>query len=210
VELYEQIRREYEHGAGTIRGVSRKLGVHRWEVRQALMSAVPAERKVPERERPKLSAAIPFIDEILEADRKAPRKQRHTAHRIWMRLRREMPLVAVAESTVRGYVRQRKTSMGLVGHEIFVPQSYQFGGEAQVDWYEGWVEFDGEPRKTYVFCMRSMASGGAFHRAYPHATQQAFLPPQRRRPVAGDPGWRRRSWHSPGLAGSFVSCAMTT
>ena len=31
------------------------------------------------------------------------------------------------------------------------------------------------PRKTYVFCMRSMASGGAFHRAYPHANQQAFL-----------------------------------
>jgi hypothetical protein len=44
-----------------------------------------------------------------------------------------------------------------------------------VDWYEGWVEFDGESRKVYVFCMRSMASGGAFHRAYPHATQQAFL-----------------------------------
>jgi len=175
VELYEQIRREFEHGAGTVRGVSRKLGVHRREVRQALVSAVPAERKVPERERTKLSAAIPFIDEVLESDRKAPRKQRHTAHRIWMRLGRELPSAAVAESTVRGYVRQRKIAMGLAGHEIFVPQSYQFGGEAQVDWYESWAEFDGESRKTYEFCMRSMASGGAFHRAYPHATQQAFL-----------------------------------
>ena len=165
MELYEQIRREFEHGAGTVRGVSRKLGVHRREVRQALVSAVPAERKVPERERTKLSAAIPFIDEVLESDRKAPRKQRHTAHRIWMRLGRELPSAAVAESTVRGYVRQRKIAMGLAGHEIFVPQSYQFGGEAQVDW----------SRKTYEFCMRSMASGGAFHRAYPHATQQAFL-----------------------------------
>jgi transposase len=144
-------------------------------VRQALVSAVPAERKVPERERTKLSAAIPFIDEVLESDRKAPRKQRHTAHRIWMRLGRELPSAAVAESTVRGYVRQRKIAMGLAGHEIFVPQSYQFGGEAQVDWYESWAEFDGESRKTYEFCMRSMASGGAFHRAYPHATQQAFL-----------------------------------
>jgi transposase len=175
VELYEQIRREYEHGAGTIRGVSRRLGVHRREVRQALVSAVPAERKVPQRARPKLSAAIPFIDEILEFDRKAPRKQRHTAHRIWMRLRRELPVIDVAESTVRDYVRHRKIAMGLAGHEIFVPQSYQFGGEAQVDWYESWAEFDGESRKTYEFCMRSMASGGAFHRAYPHATQQAFL-----------------------------------
>ena len=136
MELYEQIRQEFEHGAGTVRGVSRKLGVHRREVRLALESAVPAERKVPERERPKLSGAIPFIDEILEADRRAPRKQRHTSHRIWLRLRRELPLVDVAESTVRGYVRERKIAMGLAGHEVFVPQSYQFGGEAQVDFHE--------------------------------------------------------------------------
>jgi transposase len=175
VELYEQIRREYEHGSGTIREVSRKLGVHRREVRKALSSAIPAARKVPEREHPKLAPAIPFINAILEADRKAPRKQRHTAHRIWMRMRREMPEVDVAGSTIRRYVRSRKAAMGLLGHEIFVPQSYQFGGEAQVDWYEGWVQFDGVSRKIYVFCMRSMASGGAFHRAYPHATQQAFL-----------------------------------
>ena len=175
MELYEQIRREYEHGSGTIREVSRKLGVHRREVRKALSSAIPAARKVPEREHPKLAPAIPFINAILEADRKAPRKQRHTSHRIWMRLRREMPAVEVAESTIRRYVHSRKAAMGLLGHEIFVPQSYQLGGEAQVDWYEGWVQFDGISRKTYVFCMRSMASGGAFHRAYPHATQQAFL-----------------------------------
>jgi transposase len=179
VELYEQIRREYEHGAGTIRAVARKLNVHRREVRLALASAMPAERKTPERERPKLAAAIPFIDVALEADRKAPRKQRHGVpsgpHRIWMRLRREMPEVAVAESTVRQYVRERKAAMGLLGQEIFVPQSYTWGGEAQVDWYEGWAEYDGESRKTYLFCLRSMASGGAFHRAYPHANQQAFL-----------------------------------
>jgi len=175
VELYEQIRREYEHGAGTIRAVARKFGVHRREVRKALASAMPVERRIPERERPKLAAAIPFIDAILESDRKAPRKQRHTAHRIWTRLRREMPDVDVAESTVRQYVRERKTAMGLLGQETFVPQSYSWGGEGQVDWYEGWAEFDGESRKAYLFCLRSMASGGAFHRAYPHANQQAFL-----------------------------------
>jgi len=175
VELYEQIRREYEHGAGTIRAVARKLGVHRREVRKALASAVPADRKIAERERPKLAAAIPFIDGILESDRKAPRKQRHTAHRIWTRLQREMPAVGVAESTVRKYVREKKAAMGLLGQEIFITQSYTWGGEAQVDWYEGWAEFDGESRKTFLFCMRSMAGGGAFHRAYPHANQQAFL-----------------------------------
>ena len=175
MELYEQIRREYEHGAGTIRAVARKFGVHRREVRQALASATPPERKIPERERPKLAAAMPFIDAILEADRKAPRKQRHTAHRIWTRLCRELPEAAVAESTVRQYVREKKAAMGWLGRETFVPQSYAWGAEGQVDWYEGWAEFDGELRKTYLFCLRSMASGGAFHRAYPHANQQAFL-----------------------------------
>src|SRR5580693_2034789 len=113
---------EQESQSGTIRAVARKLGVHRREVRKALASAVPAERKTPEREKPKLAAAIPFIDGILEGDRKAPRKQRHTAHRIWKRLRREMPEVAVAESTVRRYVREKKAQMGLLGQETFVPQ----------------------------------------------------------------------------------------
>jgi transposase len=151
------------------------LGVHRREVRKALASAVPAERKIPERERPRLAAAIPFIDGILESDRQAPRKQRHTAHRIFTRLRREMPEVEVAESTVRRYVRESKAAKGLLGRETFMPQSYAWGSEGQVDWYEGWAELDGERCKTYQFCMRSMAGGGAFHRAYPHANQQAFL-----------------------------------
>jgi ActR/RegA family two-component response regulator len=45
VELFEQIRREYEFGVGTIRAVAQKLGVHRRMVRQALASAEPPERK---------------------------------------------------------------------------------------------------------------------------------------------------------------------
>jgi hypothetical protein len=55
VELFEQIRREYEHGTGTILGVAKKLGVHRRMVREALGSAVPRDRKVPVRARPKLA-----------------------------------------------------------------------------------------------------------------------------------------------------------
>jgi len=175
VELFEEIRREYEHGVGTVRGVAKKLGVHRRMVREAIASAVPGERKIAVREKPKLGPAITFINTILEADQKAPRKQRHTAHRIWVRLCGEMPALHVSEPTVRRYVHERKHEMGQIGGEIFVPQSYRFGQEAQVDWYEAFAELDEELQKLFIFCMRSMASGGAFHRAYPHASQQAFL-----------------------------------
>jgi hypothetical protein len=89
VELFEQIRREYEFGLGTIKGVAAKLGVHRRMVRQALANAEPPERKQGQRERPVIGPVRPFIDAILEADRNAPRKQRHTAHRIFERIRRE-------------------------------------------------------------------------------------------------------------------------
>lgn len=140
MELFEQIRREYEHGVGTIKGVARKFGVHRRMVRDAIADAVPPARKTMLRERPKLGPAAAFIDEILQADRKAPRKQRHTAHRIWMRLRQEMPAVALAESTVRQYVPKRKRELGLAGGETFIPQSYRWGQEAQVDWYQAWAD----------------------------------------------------------------------
>ena len=58
MELFEQMRREYEHGVGTIKGVARKFGVHRRMVREAIGNAVPAPRKIPERDRPKLAPVI--------------------------------------------------------------------------------------------------------------------------------------------------------
>ena len=62
VELFEQIRREYDFGEGTVLGVARKLGVHRRMVRQALANAQPPERKRTERERPVIAPLVPFID----------------------------------------------------------------------------------------------------------------------------------------------------
>ncbi len=175
VELFEQIRREYEFGVGTIAAVAKKLGVHRRTVREAIGSALPKPRKKTKRRRWKMEAATSFVDAILEGDRKAPRKQRHTAHRIWGRIREELPDCQIGERTVRQYVRQRKVELGMKGRETYVPQSYTWGAEAQVDWYEAWAELGGERVKLQVFAMRSMASGAAFHCAYRHATQQAFL-----------------------------------
>ena len=175
VELFEQLRQEHEFGVGTIAGVAAKFGVHRRMVRQAIAGALPPRHRYPARAKPKLDAVVAFIDEVLDADQRAPRKQRHTARRIYRRIVAEFPAVTVAESTVRNHIRARKQAMGLERRETFVPQSYALGQEAQVDWYEAYADIGGERTKLQIFAMRSMGSGAAFHRAYLHATQQAFL-----------------------------------
>ena len=134
VDLFEQLRREHKFGVGTIAGVAAKFGVHRRLVRQAIGSALPPQHRYPERSKPKLGVVAAFINEVLEADRLAPRKQRHTARRLYHRILTEFPDVTVAESTVRNHVRERRRQMGLLRRDTFVPQSYSWAQEAQVDW----------------------------------------------------------------------------
>ena len=91
----------------------------------------PPEQKKHEREQPKLDPEKETIDRMLEGDRQVARKQRHTAHRIWMRLREEDPEHPIGEPTVQRYVQQRKQELGRNRREVFVPQSCDLGRKAR-------------------------------------------------------------------------------
>lgn len=174
VELFEQIRRDREREGLSKRALAAKYGVHRRSVRQALESAVPPPRKRPAgRPAPVLGPYREWIDEILIADRRAPRKQRHTARRIWRRLVDERGAV-VAERTVREYVAARRRELGEPG-EVFVPQIHQAGMEAEVDWGEAEVVLAGRPTTVQLFYLRPCFSGAEFCMAFRRCTQQAFL-----------------------------------
>src|SRR3954468_21529539 len=175
VELFEQIRRDRDREGLSIRALAARHGVHRRAVRQAWASPVPAVKRSPSsRPAPKLGAYRPLVDAWLEADREAPRKQRHTARRIWVRLVDEHG-VEVAETTVRDYVRARKRAMGWPVGEVFIPQVHAPGAQAEVDWGQAQVELAGARTKVHLFFMRSCFSGAAFSMASPVETQQAFL-----------------------------------
>ncbi len=110
VTLYEQIRKAHEREELSVRELARRFGVHRRDVRQALASPVPPPRKRHERRATALDPWKPTIDGWLDADRSAPRKQRHTARRVWQRLVEEHS-AQVGESTVRRYVAEVRRRM---------------------------------------------------------------------------------------------------
>jgi transposase len=175
VELFERIRRDREREGLSIRELARRHGVHRRTVRQALLSPWPPPRKPPAgRRAPKLGCYRPLIDEWLLADKEAPRKQRHTAKRVWERLRDEYG-ADVAETTVREYVRRRRRELGEPVDEVFVPQVHEPGVAAEVDWGEAEVEIAGQRRRVHLFVMRACYSGASFVMAFERETQQAFL-----------------------------------
>ena len=175
VEQFEQIRRDRDREGLSIRGLAVRHGVHRRTVKQALASSMPPVKRSPvDRPAPKLGPYRPVIDSWLQADRDAPRKQRHTAKRIHQRLVDEHG-ADVAETTVRQYVRGRKRAMGWAVGEVFVPQVHAPGVEAEVDWGEAEVVLAGVAVKVHLFVMRASFSGAAFCLASLVETQQAFL-----------------------------------
>jgi transposase len=175
VELFEQIRRDWRAGGSSIRELAVRHQVHRRTVRQALASAVPPPRKAyPLRPRPAIGPYEAIIDGWLVADREVPRKQRHTARRVWQRLVAEHG-ASVAEVTVSRYVARRRAELGLEQVQVTVPQAHEPGAEAEVDFGEFHAVIAGVLLKLWLFVMRLSCSGRAFHVAFATQAQEAFL-----------------------------------
>lgn len=175
VELFEQIRRDRRVEKLSIRELADKHRVHRRTVRQALASSVPPPRRVyPRRQRPAIDPWVSIIDSWLMADREVPRKQRHTARRVWQRLVAEHG-ATLAEVTVSRYVARRRVELGLDRVEVAVPQTHPPGAEAEVDFGEFYATVAGVWVKVWMFVMRLSHSGKAFHVAFATQAQEAFL-----------------------------------
>lgn len=90
MDLYGRVRHAVLLDGMSRREAARLFGINRRTVEKMLMfSILPGYRRDKEIRRPKLDDFIGIIDQILEADRLVPKKQRHTSKRVFERLRNE-------------------------------------------------------------------------------------------------------------------------
>jgi transposase len=174
VEQFEVIRRDSRDRGMSIRALAERHGVHRRTVRQALADATPPARKVPERLAPATGQYVDLVRRWLIDDLSTPRKQRHTARRIWQRLVEEED-ARIGESTVRNLVARLRLEIGADRCRVMVPQTHPAAAEAEVDFGEFAASIAGQMIKLYMFCMRLSHSGKAFHIGYANQTQESFL-----------------------------------
>jgi transposase len=132
-------------------------------------SEPPGYRRSVAIKRPKLDGFTDQIDQWLADDKSRPRKQRHTARRIFDRLRSECGFTG-GHTIVKDYVRTKKRS----GKEMFVPLSHP-PGHAQADFGEALVVIGGVEQKAYYFAFDLPHSDAGYVRAYPAANTEAWL-----------------------------------
>jgi transposase len=169
VELYAEVRRSVVVEGLSEREAAKRFGLARETVRKMLRYATPPgyQRSKPAR-RPKLGPFTGVIDQILSDDGERPRKQRHTAQRIFDRLRDEYGFTG-GYSSVKEYVREKK----LGGQEMFVPLAHP-PGDAQADFGEALVVINGVERKAHYLVIDLPHSDDAFVKAFPAETTEAF------------------------------------
>jgi transposase len=169
VELYARIRRAVMVDGLSRREAARRFGVHRNTITKMLQYSVPPGYRRHERgASKKLGPQMAWIDAILEADRGVHKKQRHTAQRIFDRLRDERGFSG-GYTIVREYVAAATSR----SREMFVPLSHR-PGHAQADFGEADGYIAGKKIRFHYLCMDLPHSDGCFVRAYPAETAEAF------------------------------------
>ena len=153
------------------RAILRETGIHHSTLKKILENpAPPGYRQALPRAAPKLGPHIEWIKGLLASDRTVHRKQRHTARRIFTRLRDERGY-AGGETVVKELVRELSRTTA----EVFMPLS-QPAGEAQVDFFEALVRYPGSARasKVRVFAMHLPFSDLFFLKAYERECTEVF------------------------------------
>jgi len=177
MEDYIKVRRLRYDEKLSLHEISRKTGIHRQTIRKILeLGAPPGYQRKKQPHRPVLGPYVGVIDTILRQDQLpgVPRKQRHTAKRIFDRLQEEYGYPG-GYTQVKGYVCQAKLRM----KEAYVPLAHK-PGEAQVDWGEAFLFNCGQRRKVYLFVMTLPFSDGRFVAGFPRDTLEFFLEGHRR------------------------------
>ena len=171
VDEKETIRRLYFIQRYSIREISKELHHSRKTVRKAIRDAsVPKYHLVKARSCPVMDPFKAIIEGWLEEDKSQPKKQRHTAHRIYERLVSEH-YFAGGERTVRQYVSRLKPKL----QEMFIPLEFDPGADAQCDWGEAFVYMSDKLIPVQVLCMKLSYSGKPFVMAFPTQRQEAFF-----------------------------------
>ena len=169
MEFYAAVRRSVYVEGLSERAAARRFGLARETVRKMLRYRLPpGYRRAKPIWCPKLDAFTGVIDQILTDDQQRPKKQRHTAKRIWERLCVEHAFTG-GYTIVKDYVRRQK----LGGQEMFVPLAHP-PGDAQADFGEALVVIDGVECKAHYLVVDLPHSDDAFVQAFPAETTEAF------------------------------------
>lgn len=170
MDLYLKVRHAHFQDGLSGRQIARDFGISRDSVAKMLAySEPPGYRRTAPIRRPKLDAFTSQMDQWLAEDRGRPRKQRHTAKRIFERLRDECGFDG-SYTIVKDYVRDWKRT----GKEMFVPLSHP-PGHAQADFGEALVMIGGVEQKAHFFALDLPHSDACYIRAYPAANTEAWL-----------------------------------
>ena len=169
MELWTELRRRVLSGELSRREAAREYNLnYRTVVKACEHVEPPGYRREKPRKRPKMEKYLPLVAEILEADKKAPKKQRHTATKIFHRLQEEHGYDGSYES-VKEAVRDWKQG----NQEVFLPLSHP-PGEAQVDFGYAYVDLDGERVQVALFVMTLPYSDAFFMQAFPRECTESF------------------------------------